>query len=335
MALRGNPTTSLYRRRSQRGAALLIVLLLVATLSFIALAITERTTLAATRAYNARARGEALWLALGAERLAVAALKEIIAASPERMSLDDSWAQEPMLIPLEGGAARVFFTDATACFNVNSFVATATGGREKPPPQVEMESLLENYEIGQFQAEQIVSAIKDWIDPDNLREPQGAEDGTYETKPSPYKTAGGPIASISEIRAVNGITREIYASLKPLLCALPEENPSAININMLTPSDAPLLAAALGPMVDTEQAAAIIEQRPDGGYTDLASFLPEDELSSLGIETPPGERFSLTSRYMQARAEIVYNDAVIEMTADIAIEGGNVKVLARRLGPEE
>ncbi|MBT8473716.1 MAG: type II secretion system minor pseudopilin GspK [Marinicaulis sp.] len=327
--------TSPYRKRSQRGAALLIVLLLVATLSFIALAVTERTTLAASRAYNARARGEALWLALGAERLAVAALQEIVAASPDRMSLDAPWAQEPMLIPLDGGTARIFFADATACFNVNSFVATATGGREKPPPQVEMETLVDNYEIGQFQAEQLVSVIKDWIDPDNLREPQGAEDGTYETKPSPYKTAGGPIASISEIRAVEGVTREIYGSLKPLLCALPDENPSAININMLTPSDAPLLAAVLGPTVDIEQAAAIIARRPEGGFPDLASFLPEDELTSLGIEAAPGDRFALTSRYMQARAEIVYNDAVIEMTVDFAIEGSNVKVLARRLGPEE
>ena len=58
------------RKSAERGAALVIVLLLVATLSFIALAISERTALSANRAVNARSRSELLWLGLGAEALA-------------------------------------------------------------------------------------------------------------------------------------------------------------------------------------------------------------------------------------------------------------------------
>ena len=64
------------KMNDQKGAALLIVLLMVATLSFIALAATERTTLAAARSLNERVRSESLWYAFGAETLALAALEE-------------------------------------------------------------------------------------------------------------------------------------------------------------------------------------------------------------------------------------------------------------------
>ena len=63
------------RLEKQRGAALLIVLLLAATLSFIALASMENTSLSAARAVNVNARSEALWRALATETLARKAIE--------------------------------------------------------------------------------------------------------------------------------------------------------------------------------------------------------------------------------------------------------------------
>ena len=92
--------------RKQRGAALLIVLLLAATVSFVALSAMERTTLAAARTVNVTARGEALWGAFGIETLALAAIEEILSLENGVMSIDDPWAAAPVAAPPSRRPAR-------------------------------------------------------------------------------------------------------------------------------------------------------------------------------------------------------------------------------------
>ncbi|HBS33980.1 MAG TPA: hypothetical protein DEA50_02725, partial [Parvularcula sp.] len=55
--------------KRQRGAALVIVLMLVATLSFVMLSITTTVTTGVRRGANERLRTEMLWQAQAAERL--------------------------------------------------------------------------------------------------------------------------------------------------------------------------------------------------------------------------------------------------------------------------
>jgi general secretion pathway protein K len=324
-----------HNRDSQHGAALLIVLLLVATLAFIALSITEKTALAATRAFNERARSESLWRAFGAEALAAAALEAARAAAPEKMSLDDPWMAAPLIVPMEDGAARIFFSDATACFNVNSLVAPPGSGQTASPRR-EFVLLVRNLGFRESDGERIADVIIDWIDADNSRQPQGAEDDYYTALPSPYRSGGQLLASVSELRAMNGVTREIYTSLKPFLCAHRDTTPSPININMLTAQHAPLLAAILGEMVTVGQAADLIAARPPGGYDNAAGFITSQQAANFGVTVPAEGQFQVISQYVQARAEIIYDTAVLEMTSEYEIDqSGKVRILRRRIGAEE
>jgi len=326
---------------SQRGAALLIVLLLVATLAFIALSITERTALAASRSVNARVRDESLWLAFGAEALAVTALEAVRQASNGKMSLDDPWALEPLEAPFEdGGGARLFLTDATACFNVNSLatIGNAAGGPvgTAPPAVKELSLLARNLGLSEFDGERLAYVIADWTDADSSRLPQGAEDEYYSVLPSPYRTGNQNLASISEMRAMKDVTRDIYGAMKPYLCALPETNPSPLNVNMLNPRHAPILAALLGENVTNLQAQDIIAARPQGGYADTDTFFNAPAIKALDLEAPPDGRIAVTSKYMTARAEIIYDSAIFELTADISFDdSGKPVVRARRFGAEE
>lgn len=324
-----------HRRDNQRGAALLIVLLLVATLAFIALSITEKTTLSAARSVNERARSESLWRAFGAEALAGAALEAAREASPDKMSIDDPWAIEPLIVPMEDGAARIFFADATTCINVNSLASAAAG--QSAAPRAEFALLVRNLGLGEFEGERISDVITDWIDADNSRAPQGAEDDYYSALPSPYRTGGQPVASVSELRAMNGITREVYAGLKPYLCAHPDTAPAPVNINMLTERHGPLLAAILGEAVTPNQAADIIAARPPGGYEAVSEFMESELITALGADgAKAAGRFSVLSQYVQARAEILYDTSVLDVTSDFEInEGGKANVLKRRIGTEE
>ena len=324
------------RRRQQSGAALLVVILLVATLSFIALGISERTTITAAQSTNFRARAEALWFALGAEQLAANGLSDVISESGGIVSIDAPWAREPFFVPIDNGSIRIFFADASGCFNVNWLGAGEADPGEKTLGEIEFERLAGFIGIEEDDAVRLSAIIRDWVDMDDQRSILGAEDAVYTLKPSPYRTAGGPMASITELRALDGLNRDLYLTIKPFLCALPGDGASVMNINMLTSIDAPLLAAALGDDISPEAAIELIDARPRGGYPTLEAFLSDEKVEGLGISPESRQRFSLSSNFMQARAEIVYNDAVIEMTVDLSVESdGLVHVLRRRLGAEE
>ena len=330
----------------QRGVALLVVLLLVATLSIVAIAITERTTLTAARSLNARLRGEAVWLAFGAETLALGAIQQIVDNSDGKMSLDDAWAQEPLLAPVDNGVARLFLIDATTCFNVNSLASITPGTGNDQAPQGagagvvsstrEFALLVRNLGLNEFEGERIAEVIADWIDEDTSRRPQGAEDAYYTSLPSPYRTGNTALASVSELRGMREMSRDLYAGLKPFLCALPDRQPSPVNVNMLQARHAPLLAALLGESFTVLQAEEIIAARPPGGYAREADFVALPQLQAVADREALTSRVKVTSQYMQARAEIIYDTSVFEMTADIAVEtGGNARLIARRFGAEE
>ncbi|MEZ5893092.1 MAG: type II secretion system minor pseudopilin GspK [Parvularculaceae bacterium] len=317
------------RRSKQKGAALLIVLLLAATLSFLALATMERTTTAASRAVNVNARGEALWRAFAVETLSLAAVDDAVARSNGRMSLDDPWAASPVELPFDGGGARVVFADATACFNLNSL-----GAENNEAAAAEFVRLSESAGVSSFDATALADAIADWIDADGARRPQGAEDEYYSILPSPYRTANQPFASVTELRAIRGATREVYAALKPYLCALPGTGPSPLNVNMLEERHAPVLAAALGDGASVQAAKDVIAARPPGGYATVDAFMGTPQVSALGASQGQS-RFAVTSAYVVARAEIVYDTALLEMTSEIAVQNGGSSVIARRIGAEE
>lgn len=322
-------------RHGQRGAALMIVLLLVATLAFVALSITEKTTLASARAFNERARSENLWRAFGAETLAAAALAAVREATPDKMSIDDQWAIEPLVVPTDEGAARIAFSDATTCFNLNSLGGGQQNNNARAPKD-EFVLLVRNLGLGDFEGQRLADVITDWIDEDMSREPQGAEDNIYTALPSPYRSGGQPLASVSELRAMNGVTREIYGTLKPLLCAHNSNQPSPLNINMLTARHAPLLAAILGEAVTPSQAADLIAARPPGGYNEVSQFITPELTAQIGGDALDASRFKVISQYVQARAEIIYDTAIMEMTSEFEIaDDGNVTVLRRRIGAEE
>ena len=296
-------------RNNQRGSALLIVLLLAATLSFVALSAMERTSLAAARAGNVTARSEALWRALAVEILAVAAIRTAYETNHGKMSLDDPWAAAPVDLPMDGGAARVVFTDATACFNINSLGARDDEAAASAAT-VEFIRLAGHLGIGEFDARALAEAIADWIDQDTNRRPQGAEDEYYTTLPSPYRAGNAPMAAVSERRAVKGVNRDVYAE-----------------------RHAPVLAAMLGDKATLQAAAEIIAARPPGGYDKVENFLATPALKALDVAGTG--RFQTTSRYVLARAEIVYDTALLEMTSEIAVGGSGAQVILRRIGAEE
>lgn len=76
-------------------------------------------------------------------------------------------------------------------------------------------------------------------------------------------------ADAAEWGAMAGVSAQAFSRARPFLCALPEREPAALNINTLMPGQEPLLVAAgFAPAY----ARAAIATRPPGGYGFIGDF---------------------------------------------------------------
>ncbi len=311
-------------RTKERGAALIVVLLLVATLAFLLLSITNIVTGGVRRASSERARSELLWRAAAAEEIADQVLKKFLATKPTKVAEEDGIFASQLELPFEDGKGHIVFADATRCFNVNGLVDS--NGREDLTESEKFVRLLTSIGLGSGEAERLKDVVVDFIDTDIAPLAQGAEDSFYTALPTPFRTADTMLASVSELRAMDGVSRLLYQRLRPYLCALPDASPTKINVNMVNKNHAELIAALLAPgtnPISADAVVAAIEARPPGGYTNPASVPPE--------LSPPG--FSLSSNLIEARIRLEVNDLTMEEALLFEIKGGaDVELLARTFG---
>jgi general secretion pathway protein K len=62
--------------------------------------------------------------------------------------------------------------------------------------------------------EELVDAIIDWRDSDDMHRLHGAEDEYYLKLPEPYRAKNGPFDSVDELLQVRGITRELFFGVR-------------------------------------------------------------------------------------------------------------------------
>lgn len=280
---------------SERGAALLSVLILVGILGALAVAVFDRLRLATTLASNSAGITEARAYAGIAETLVAMRIGDLAAASATRTTLAGGWQDRPTTLPLPNGTAEVRVRDGGNCFNLNSLVAGSAQALVARPIAVDQFArLMTLLTIPEAQARRIAAASADWIDSNGDAYPDGAEDSVYARAAAPYRTANTLMVEASEWRAVSGVTPEVYARIRPWLCALPIADLSPLNVNTLLPDQAPLLAMLFPGTLGVAAARRIIAERPDPGWSDIGAFWNTDALR--GID-PPADAF----RQPQAR----------------------------------
>lgn len=267
----------------ERGAALLTVLMLVAVIAVMAGGALERLRLSTRLAGNALAGEQARGYAYAAEALALSKVTDQLGRDKTKVSLAGGWSGKPFGLPLAGGGYAVArITDGGNCFNVNGLVTNdplaATGYRSNGTARLAFVRLMQSIDVPVQAAETIAASASDWIDTDQDQQQSGAEDAAYLGRETPYRTAGTLMSDPSELRAVNGMTPEIYAKLKPWVCALPSPAMSIINVNTVAPEQAPLIAMLL-PTATVQAVRQALLKRPPSGFSDTSLFW---NLVSLG-----------------------------------------------------
>jgi len=321
----------------ERGAALLIVLLLVTVMSSVAVAVTDDIRFAVKRTANMRIGSQASWYALGAETMARQVLWRSWKANAARSSLDDAWARENVVFPIDGGSISGRISDGGTCFNLNSVVERGPTGlyTAREAGRAQYVALLTALEFDRRLSASLAGALTDWIDSDGVST-DGAEDETYALRKVPYRTAGTPLAEPSELRAVAGYTEDVYQRLRPVVCALPTDDLSRININTLTVRQAPLVMMLAGGELRLADVQRLIENRPAGGFASVEAFLALDVFSGLEIDEAARDQFVLRSTYFDIQSVVHYNGAHMAMNALVEVNGtGDIITHARRYGAFE
>lgn len=271
---------------TERGAALLAVLLLVAVTGAIAAAAMEKLSLSRATAGNVVALDQARAYANAVEQLAVVTIDDMVGRNPEKTTLAGGWNGAVRRVPLPGGGlalARV--RDGGNCFNVNSVAQgdPRTGLARRNSGVLQFTGLMIALEISPPVAGRIAEAAADWVDSDSDTGPGGAEDAFYASGPEPYRTANTLFADVGEVSALAGMTPEILARLRPWLCALPMPDLSPINFNTLLPEQAPLLAMLAPAQLDVGRARRILAARPPSGWDSQIDFWRVDSLRDLDV----------------------------------------------------
>ncbi len=323
---------------SERGVALITVLLLIVFMSSVALAITDDIRFSIRRTANLQMAEQAQWYALGAEQLARQTLWSAWERNPSRSTLSDSWARDSSNFPIDGGHITAVIEDGGNCFNLNSVVMADERGElvEHEIGMLQYRNLLEALEVERNTAALLTSTLVDWIDTDSVPGSQGGEDYFYANLSPPYRTGGGLLVEPSELRAIKGYSEQIYQRIRPFVCAFENADLSRLNVNTLHEIDAPLLVMLMGRDLRLSEAARAIVRRPSEGFSDIDEFLSDEALTKFSLNDIVRNQFNLRTRYFDFEARVVFHDALVEMNSVIEVtHGGEIRILARRFGAAE
>ena len=126
-------------------------------------------------------------------------------------------------------------------------------------------------ELGLDNSEALADALIDWLDPDQVRSPAGAEDNDYLTEDPAYEATDGPLLSFDELRLVRGFNSATVELLRPHVSVF---GSGKLNINTASPELLRSWDAEAAPAVEM-----LLDRRTAGPFKKL------DELrEAIGVE---------------------------------------------------
>lgn len=226
-------------RRQQRGAALILALVVVSIVTVLAVSQGNDALVNLRRAQNQLHGKQAYAYMQGAEGLLRSFLQEDREADTKIDHKSEGWLDTSVEFPLADGQGAISgrVCDLQGRLNLNNLATSGGQGAGKPQFTPDQEvfvrlllSLPLEQSLDQQEAEEIANAVVDWLDrDDNTRPDGGAENSYYGDLETPLRSASRTLHSVSELRWVKGITNEIYTALEPHVTALPSG--TQININ--------------------------------------------------------------------------------------------------------
>ena len=323
-------------QKTSRGAALVIVLFIVALAAILAVEMSANLMLQVQRSTNLQSQQQAKWYAYGAEELAIKGLIKSKKDEPEKTTLAQPWAKQgDVKYPVDNGTLSGQLTDLQACLNLNALGAEPdpNSTNKTNPAHKALFAILENIEdLPSDESEEgMADSVFDWLDENSITYRSGAEEGEYLSRQFPYMTANSLFASVSELRLIKGFNPLVMEKALPFVCVIPGSTLLSINVNTVTAEQALLLSGLIDEL-SVSGAQAVIAARPENGFDNIEEFF-ESVKQQGGKNIKAVEKlFSLKSEYFKLQTQAKFVDLRFSMTTLLYASNGEVTILARKFG---
>lgn len=323
-------------KHKSRGAALVIVLFIVALAAILAVEMSANLMVQVQKSTNLQGHQQAKWYAYGAEELAIKALKLSKDDDPDKTSLDQVWAtQGDTQYPVDNGTLSGKITDLQACLNLNALgeAPDPNSTSKTNPAHKALFALLENIEDlpAEESEEAMADSVFDWLDENSITYRSGAEEDEYLSRDYPYMSANSLFASPSELRLVKGFNPLVMEKVLPFVCVIPGTPLLSINVNTLLPEQALILSAMIDEL-SLSGAEAVIAARPETGFDSVDEFFSEVQQQGGTNLDSVKELFSINSEYFKLQTQATFVDLRFSMTTLLHAKNGEVTILARKFG---
>jgi len=287
--------------RYRRGIALLATMLAIALMTLLVIDFTTSAALGyrsaanqadELRAYYLARSGVAAGLAvLERSALANTATGNGTTASSAHDSLDQAWAMPLPPIPLDGGYVTISIIDEDRKIGVNQ-IYDVRNRRVDPVWAAIIERVLANIGV----SIDLLPVLEDWLDPDSVETPGGAEADYYLRLTPPYEPRNNLIPTIYDLRMLKGMDDATFIRLTHFFTALPLK---LINVNTASPE----VLAALTPELENspDEVKEILATREIEPFTDIAKLF--DEVHGLPQDAPFKSLLSVSSTYFTITGE--------------------------------
>lgn len=316
------------QRQSNRGMALLIVLVVVALLTALLADLAFSTLVDMRLTETFRDSTRAYYLAKGG----INAGRMILQADDNNYdALNEPWSIGVVNYPVADGSVTIRIEDQDGKLAINGMV-------QGNNPQVVMIDrfyrFLVDMDLGdRGNPAELTAALIDWLDQgdqpytaihtDGLNLPVGgAEDSYYQSLPQPYPCKNGPLETLEELTLIKGFTPEIVKLISPHLSVA-----NTVQININTASAAVLMSLDL--TIDRDVAQAIIDYReaePIKDISQLEDVIPPQNYAVLKTLANL-QQLGTTSRGYRIESTAMVNDGMRRLVANIDKQGNKLLFL--------
>ena len=304
-------------RRSERGVAILAVMLGIALMTLIVVDFAMTSGLGFVSAANQANELRAGYLArsginIGLGLLATDARSDAQGQTPTD-TLNDVWAVPFPPMPLEGGNVSLSIVDETRKLPINSMVKNGA------PNVLAIAKVQRLFKILDVNTD-LIQGIIDWITPTGANASGGGGDFYMRLIP-PYQPRYGPMPTIGDLQMVKGFNEPIFNRVSRFLTVMPEP---AVNANTASPQ----VIAALEPelMEDQKIVQEIVEARI------IRPFSQPTDIMNLPGVGPAGQRLSqdlvMRSQFFTINGTGTYAGARKIITATFHRETNGIGTLA-------
>ncbi|MDK2743970.1 MAG: type II secretion system minor pseudopilin GspK [Nitrospira sp.] len=300
-------------RADERGVALLLALLILTLLTALILEFDAE----ARREYRAAATFRDDYKASMLTRAAVQAARAVLQQDLMREKMTgqkydgptDIWAMPIKNYAIGDGFLTAQIQDEMGKLNLNDLASSSGSEVEQKKKVLRVKRLFELLRVNP----NLVDALIDWVDQDEVPQPTGAESLYYQSLRPPYRSANSPLPGLGDLRLIKGFTPDIIERISPYVTVYPLEGGAAVNLNTADP----IVIQTLDPSISQTVAIEIVQGRP---------YKTKVELDRIGNFQEIGRAlrndYDVRSDYFSARLTITINETTKSSLAILRRDAG-------------